>query len=109
MIMPVEFCRGNVWGVHGPGNIKTDLSGKNALLSDHFYYFGSRPVQIPKELYSIIHTTQNCKLIRDADTVSRFEKWISQYDKNKIYADPQLKYLFDNNSSKGKPLTQILQ
>lgn len=29
-------------GVHGPANQETDLSGKNVLISRHFYYFGSR-------------------------------------------------------------------
>ena len=85
-------------GTHGPNNIKTDLSGRNALLSHHFYYFGSKPVPIPKELYSIIHTTQNCKLIRDSNLVSMFETWISQYEQNKIYAEPQRKYQHELNT-----------
>jgi len=85
-------------GVHGPGNSSTDLHGKNALLSTHFYYFGSKPVQIPDELHHIIHTTQNCKLIRDKETLTTFEKWIQQYDKNRIYAEPQQKYKFENGA-----------
>jgi hypothetical protein len=86
-------------GTHGVDNIPTDLRGKNALLSQHFYYFGSKPVPIPKELYGIIHTTQNCKLIRDQSIVSMFETWISQYELNKIYAEPQRKYEYEINAA----------
>ena len=85
-------------GVHELGNIATDLRGENALLSNHFYYFGSKPIQIPKELQGIIHTTQNCKLIRDAEVIAMFEKWISQYQQNTIYAEPQQEYRFGNSA-----------
>src|SRR5262245_17878769 len=35
-------------GVHGPLNQATDLSGQNALISRHFYYFGSRAYPLPR-------------------------------------------------------------
>lgn len=31
-------------------NLKKDIPGKNVLLSDHFYYFGSTPIDIPTDL-----------------------------------------------------------
>lgn len=39
-----------------PGNMKIDLSGKNALLSDHFYYFGDAAIELPEDLMAIAQT-----------------------------------------------------
>ena len=41
-------------GVHGLENRGHDLGGKNALLSEHFYYFGDKPVCLPEHLHPII-------------------------------------------------------
>ncbi|HEY3876247.1 MAG TPA: hypothetical protein VGM92_12280, partial [Candidatus Kapabacteria bacterium] len=40
-------------GVHNAINIPTDLGGKNALLSERFYYFGSKAIDIPYDLQVI--------------------------------------------------------
>jgi hypothetical protein len=34
-------------GVHNEGNRQRDLGGQNALLSDHFYYFGVEARPLP--------------------------------------------------------------
>jgi hypothetical protein len=73
-----------------------DLSGKNSLLSDHFYYFGSKPIKIPIRFKDFIHTTQNCKLIKDEKSITAFENWISRFKKNFVHAEPQLQYAFEN-------------
>ncbi len=82
-------------GVHNETNIKRDLGGQFSLLSRHFYYFGEEPRPIPHELRHIIKQGQKHKVITDSVTVDKFEKWIKQFDKNKIYAEPQLKFEFD--------------
>lgn len=45
-------------GVHLAVNVARDLSGKNALLSTHFYYFGDQAVRLPPNLQPI---AQNCR------------------------------------------------
>ncbi len=40
-------------GIHDLTHMQTDLSGKNALLSKHFVYFGDNGARLPKELLSI--------------------------------------------------------
>ncbi len=42
-------------GVHGDENVATDLSGKNALVSDHFFYFGHNAIPLPTNLHGICH------------------------------------------------------
>jgi len=82
-------------GVHNEGNRKRDLSGQNALLSDHFYYFGVEARPLPKELKELIKKNQGHKKIEKLDLIEKFEKWIAQFEKNKLYADPQMRWLFD--------------
>jgi hypothetical protein len=86
-------------GVHNEGNRKKDISGLNALLSNEFYYFGEEARPIPLDLKQIIKRNQGYKKIENADLVSKFEVWIEQFDKNKIYADPQMRSIFDTHVS----------
>lgn len=86
-------------GVHGELNRDRDLSGLNALISNHFYYFGEEPRPLPDYLKAIIKKNQGHLKIEKIDLIEKFEKWINQFDKNKIYADPQLKHEFDTISS----------
>ena len=40
--------------VHTESNRKTDLGGLNVLLSDQFYYFGDKPINVPECLSPIV-------------------------------------------------------
>lgn len=84
--------------VHEEGNAATDMRGEHALLSTHFYYFGEKPRLLPENLYPIIKSGRGHKKIEAEELVSLFESWIAQFQLNKIYADPQLRFIFDSNS-----------
>jgi hypothetical protein len=86
-------------GVHNEGDKQRDLGGYNALLSDHFYYFGVEARQLPTELKELIKKNQGHKKIEKSDLIQEFEKWIGQFKKNKLYADPQMRWLFDRELS----------
>lgn len=77
--------------VHDERNIKKDLSGKNVLLSDYFYYFGDKPVPIPEELKEIIKIQQGHKIIKKLGLVRTFEDWVNNFKRNNLYGEPQLK------------------
>jgi hypothetical protein len=81
--------------VHREWNRKRDLSGLNALLSDEFYYFGEEARPIPPELQQIIKRNQGHRKIENLDLISKFEEWIKQFTKNSIYADSQMRSVFD--------------
>jgi hypothetical protein len=74
--------------VHNDKNKKRDLSGKNSLLSNHFYYFGSNPVLIPFELSELIKIGPGHKKIESDIIINKFENWINKFELNKVYADP---------------------
>lgn len=77
-------------GMHTRGDLKRDLSGLNALLSDDFYYFGQEAVDLPDNLKTIIKTGPGHKRIRLKDTIIEFEHWIRTQELNKG-AEPCLK------------------
>jgi len=62
--------------VHGNGNVETDLSGENVLLSKDFYYFGSRARILPDYLRPICHQTQGHKSNSNAPHFDQFVAWI---------------------------------
>jgi hypothetical protein len=86
-------------GVHNESNRQRDLGGHNSLLSDHFYYFGVEARLLPTELKELIKKNQGHKKIEKPDLIQEFEKWIKQFKKNKVYADPQMRWLFDRELS----------
>lgn len=86
-------------GVHNEGNRQKDLSGFNSLLSNHFYYFGVEARPLPLELKELIKKGRGHKKIERVDLIQEFEKWIEQFEKNELYADPQMRWLFDREIS----------
>lgn len=85
--------------VHQEKNKETDLSGKFALLSNHFYYFGLAAKQIPNNLKQLIKHGPGHKIIYQEELIDEFENWISQFQANTIFADPQLRWLFDKGNA----------
>lgn len=79
--------------VHTEDNRKRDLSGKYALLSKQFYYFGNKPVKLPDELRPIMHTAQGHKSEANQPYADAFVHWIENLDfpTNKVIGEPQLK------------------
>ena len=79
--------------VHNEGNRLTDLGGDNALLSNHFYYFGDKPLRLPKELLPIVHRTQGHKSRANSDYVDEFVSWIERLglEPCSLHGEPQLK------------------
>lgn len=82
-------------GVHNENNRTRDLGGINALISDHFYYFGEEACPLPLDLLQIVKENQGHKKITNPDLVHKFEHWIAQFERNKLYGEPQMRFAFD--------------
>jgi len=67
-------------GVHGEGNRKTDLSGENALIATHFFYFGSKAVPLPSHLQAICHQQPGHRSNANTAFVQPFIEWINSLD-----------------------------
>ena len=86
-------------GIHNEGNKEKDLSGGYALLSEHFYYFGKKPIHLPLELYPIVHQTQGHKSTSNEPHKEKFLEWLESKNLklNKLYGKPQLNIFKDPN------------
>lgn len=73
------------------------------MISDHFYYFGDKPIELPDDLKPIIHHTQGHKSVANKPYVETFIAWISKSGRkvNGLYGEPQLKREFSLDPSIG--------
>lgn len=85
--------------VHNEINRKRDFDGRNALLSEHFYYFGEEARPLPHELKPLIKKYRGHQVIAQESLIAQFEEWIGQYRLNTIYANPQLLWEFTINAT----------
>lgn len=87
-------------GVHDERNRERDLSGGYALISDHFFYFGIKPLKLCDSLMPIIHDTQGHKSTVNDPYAREFVAWIENqdYEPNRLYGEQQLKLDFGSDS-----------
>ncbi len=80
-------------GVHLETNRATDLGGCSVLVSNHFFYFGDKPVHLPEELMPIVHRTQGHKSLANAQYEEPFVDWIEAMESEPrlVLGQPQLR------------------
>jgi Nucleotide modification associated domain 2 len=78
--------------MHDEGNQKTNLKGGWVLLSNHFFYFGDSPVDLPEELLEIVKKGPGHKANFDPYYVDAFIHWIHSfgYPPATLIGKPQL-------------------
>lgn len=78
--------------VHGPENMTTDLGGEYVLLSDHFYYFGDRAIELVEHLYPILKQGQGHKSWSNQPYEAGFVTWIEGlgFEPNALHGNPQI-------------------
>lgn len=76
--------------VHKDENRARDLSGEFALLSDHFYYFGDQPKQLPGHLLPIVKTGPGHRSISNAPYLIPLLEWLYGLglEPNRLYGNP---------------------
>ena len=87
--------------VHGEENQKTDLKGGWVLLSNHYFYFGDSPVDLPEELLEIVKKGPGHKANFDPYDVDAFIHWIHSfgYPPATLIGKPQLEVEVESSSS----------
>lgn len=90
-------------GVHNSGNIETDLSGNNVLLSRHFFYFGDVPRPLPQSLQEIVKQGQGHRVKLNEPHVGSFLRWMVSLslESNRLYGEPAFKLFEDEATSSG--------
>ncbi len=75
-------------GPHREEDYERDLGGEYALLSEHFYYFGSdNALDLPKHLSAISDIQRNYRRPKNKPFVEPFVAWIEDlgYQPNRLY------------------------
>ena len=62
-------------GVHRRANRRTDMSGKSALLSNQFMYYGQAAIPLPDELNGILHKGQGHRSRKNDEHIGAFLRW----------------------------------
>jgi hypothetical protein len=65
--------------VHGEANRITDLSGENALLSTHFFYFGDEAIPLPDGLRPIAQNQQGHRKQLNGPCIGEFVNWVNGF------------------------------
>lgn len=65
---------------HGIGDQQRDLSGKNVLICNEFWYFGNVCPEIPDEFGILIKRGPNHKKNTDLETINKFIQWLSEFE-----------------------------
>jgi hypothetical protein len=86
--------------VHSEDNRATDLRGMNALLSEHFYYFGKNAIELPDKFKLLVRQGQGHQSIKNQPIKNEFIQWLEDgFEKNTIYGNPQIEVKFDQEAN----------
>lgn len=70
-------------------HLKTDIKGEYVLISETFYYFGSKEIVIPQEYRSVCNKGRNMKGPSIPDDIGAgFLNWLQENFKPGIHGDP---------------------
>lgn len=77
--------------VHDQRHMARDLGGKKTLLSNHFYYFGEEPRELPESLLKIVNQRQAHRSTANQPYFDEFVEWIldQQDARNKVLSLPK--------------------
>ena len=77
-------------GLVNQKHLDRDISGKNVLISQNFYYFGDHAVDIPQDLIESTCTNSRDKQFVEEEPAIQLLLWLEQegYNKNYLYGNP---------------------
>lgn len=87
-------------GVHDQSGKRRDLSGENALLSDHFFYFGDHAVDIPQQFSVLVRQGQGHQCHKNEGIKFAFVEWLtSSFRPNVLFGQPQVRVVFSKDGT----------
>jgi putative DNA base modification enzyme with NMAD domain len=79
-----------IYDLHTAEEYETDLSGKYALLSEHFFYFGDNAPLLPEHLRGLTKRGPGHRSVSNAPYVEPFVRWIENtYEANRLHGRPR--------------------
>ncbi len=88
-------------GWHCEKDRSADLSGGWVLLSNHFFYFGDKPVALPEALLGIVKQGRGHRSSSNMPYADAFVRWIHSlgYPPATLVGEPQLEIAAESPSS----------
>lgn len=83
----IDSAHSNFDGSVNLKHLKTDVSGKNSIISEHFYYFGQAAPALPHNLKDVCHSGIGQKLL-PLELGAEFITWLTNNYEPKIYGNP---------------------
>lgn len=83
-----DSAHSNHDGTPNLNHLKSDTSGKNAIISDYFFYFGQSAPILPPNLLDICHEGIGQKLITPLELGAEFVLWLTNKFEPRIYNVP---------------------
>lgn len=80
-------------GVHTIRNRQKDLSGEFVLLSEHFFYFGDKPIPLPKYVKALVKQGPGHRSRSNDRLLEPFFAWLVSLNliNNTLYGNPQFR------------------
>ncbi|CAN5604086.1 hypothetical protein BH09PSE5_BH09PSE5_44070 [soil metagenome] len=74
--------------LHGADLASSDISGRNAIVSRHFWYFGDQSPQLPTDLIHLVHSGQGHSLHvnRHDGDLATLQQWLSHWPRGVLGA-----------------------
>ena len=79
-----------------PEIVEKDLKHPFVFISNEFYYFGDKAVEIPAKFQDLVWKRQGCKSIHPPEIVKAFLTWLQKSLKPGVLGNPA-----DNDETKG--------
>lgn len=75
---------------HTAKNMETDLSGRNVLVSENFYYFGGAAIELPTEYESLMATGRGHQSNFNPERVGSLIAWLQSNFTVGLHGEPRL-------------------
>lgn len=72
----IDSAHNNIDGKFNDEHFRKDTGGKNALISEVFYFFGQNAPALPISLLGVCHTTQGLKIVYPEELADLFLEWL---------------------------------
>lgn len=82
-----DSAHSNNDGTPNQKHMKIDISGQNAIISEHFFYFGQSAPLLPPNLSNICHSGIGQKLLK-LESGPEFVSWLTSQFQPRMYGKP---------------------
>ena len=78
-------------GSHVISELEKDISGRNALICEQFWYFGDKAPKIPEHLLKIVCRGRSHKNTDDPELINQLQTWLNDFSQNGRIGKPSTK------------------